>query len=85
MTKKPQFAANNKWSATVGTQTLDLGQPVYAIKGNMEYLNFKISRADLAKIAGGGGVKFKLGTAGFTFLPSHLAMFRNFLAVTDVR
>jgi hypothetical protein len=51
----------------------------------MEYLNFKISRANLAKIAGGTAVKIKLGSAEFTFTPSQLALFRNFLAVTDVR
>ena len=84
MTKKPRFTAGHKWSATVGTETLDLGDSVYAAKGIMEYLNFKISRADLAKIAGANAVRFKLGTAEFTFLPSHLALFRNFLAVTDM-
>jgi hypothetical protein len=87
MTKKPRFATDNKWTANVGKDTLDLGSPVYAAKGgsNMEYLNFKISRANLAKIAGGTAVKFKLGSAEFTFTPSQLALFRNFLAVTDVR
>ena len=36
------------------------------------------------KIAAAANVKFKLGTADLTFTPGHLALFRNFLAVSDV-
>jgi len=85
MTKKPRFATDNKWTAALAKGPLDLGAPVYAAKAgsNMEYLNFKISRSNLAAIAAENAVKFKLGSAGFTFTPSQIALFKNFLAVTD--
>ncbi len=87
MSKKPQFAGAHAWKATVGTETLDLGDSRYAPKpsDNMEYLNFKITRADLAKIAAGTNVKFKLGNADFTFTAAHLAIFKSLIAVTDIR
>ena len=87
MTKKPRFASDNKWTVSLAKGPLDLGAPVYAAKPatNMEYLNFKISRANLAAIAAEKAVKFKLGSAEFTFTPSQLALLRNFLAVTDAR
>jgi hypothetical protein len=84
MTKKPQFAATHKWSATIGSETLDLGDAQYAAKpgDNMEYLNFKISRADLAKIAAANG-KIKLGAADFQFTPEHLKLFSDILKLSD--
>jgi hypothetical protein len=85
MTKKPQFAANHKWTATVGTETLDLGDAQYAARAseNMEYLNFQISRENLKKIAAGTGVKIKLGAAEFTFTADHLKLFNNLLILSD--
>jgi hypothetical protein len=85
MTKKPRFASDNRWTAQQASGTLDLGSPSYAAKGgsNMEYLNFKVSRADLAKLTSGSG-KFSLGSAEFTFTPGQLSLIRNFLAVTDI-
>jgi hypothetical protein len=87
MTKKPRFAADNKWTVALAKGPLDIGAPVYAAKpaSSMEYLNFKISRANLADIATGNAVKFTLGSAEFTFTSSQLQLMRNFLAVTDVR
>jgi hypothetical protein len=87
MTKKPRFAADHRWTAGVGSETLNLGEAVYAAKAgsNMEYLNFKVSRSDLAKLTAQNGSKFKLASADFTFTPSQLTLIRNFLAVTDVR
>lgn len=85
LTKKPQFAAANNWTVTLAKETLDLGAARYSAKPGekMEYLNFKISRTDLAKIAAGTSVKFKLGTADFTFTPEHLTIFKNLLAISD--
>jgi hypothetical protein len=83
LTKKPQFAANSKWVVTLPNETLDLGDSRYSGKGQMEYLNFKIKRDDLAKIAAGRDVKFKLGTATFTFTPEQLQLFRNIIAISE--
>ena len=87
LSKKPRFATDNKWTATLAKGPLELGAPVYVPKpgANMEYLNFKISRGDLARIAAENAVKFTLGSAEFTFTNSQLQLIRNFLAVTDVR
>ena len=86
MTKKPRFAADNNWTVNLAKGPLNLGNAGYAAKpaSNMEYLNFKISRSDLAKITAENGVKFKLGPAEFTFTQSQLTLLKNFLTVTDV-
>jgi hypothetical protein len=86
LSKKPRFAGSNKWAVALGTGNLDLGDAQYAAKSgsNMEYLNFKVPRADLEMIAAGNGVKFKLGTADFTFTPVQLITLRNFLSISAV-
>ena len=86
LTKKPQFAAANNFTVTLAKETLDLGAARYAAKpgDKMEYLNFKISRTNLARIAAAGSnVKFKLGTNDFTFTPEHLTIFKNLLTISD--
>ena len=83
LTKKPQFAGTSKWIVNLPSGPLDLGESRYSGKGQMEYLNFKITRDDLAKIAAAGDVKFKLGTANFTFTPSQTQLFKNIIAVSD--
>ncbi|MEQ1922724.1 MAG: hypothetical protein ABL952_09465 [Pyrinomonadaceae bacterium] len=84
MIKKPVFAAAHGWKATIGTETLDLGDARYVAKSgdNMEYLNFKIKRDDLTKIAGSTG-KITLGTASFTLTPLHLTLLKNVIAISD--
>ncbi len=87
LAKKPVFAATHNWTVTLAKETLDLGEARYAVKNsekNVEYLNFKISPADLAKIAALADAKFKLGTFEFSFTPVQLATLRNFLAVSDI-
>jgi len=83
LTKKPRFAEANSW-VMLGGETLDLGSARYGAKPreDMEYLNFKVSREDLAKIAAGSNAKFRLGSAEFTFTPSQLTIFKDLLAVT---
>lgn len=85
-TKTPKFAAAHNWIVKLAKGPLDLGDARYAAKPgeNMEYLNYKISRSDLAKVAAETGVSFKLGTAEFTFTPAHLAIFKDLIAITDV-
>jgi hypothetical protein len=85
LTKKPKFAASHAWTATIGSETLDLGDARYVSKPkeNMEYLNFKISRANLEKIAQGKDVKLKLGDSELKFTPEHLRTFANLLKISD--
>jgi hypothetical protein len=86
LTKKPVFGGDHSWvTSLAGGDTVNLGEARYVSKrgDNMEYLNFKISRADLAKIAASAEPKFKLGAFDFTFTPAHLTIFKNLLAVTD--
>lgn len=80
LTKKPAFASAHGWT----TSELKLGEARYASKAaeNREYLNFKISRTDLAKIAASPDPKFKLGNADFTFTPAQIQLFKTFLAVS---
>jgi hypothetical protein len=85
LSKKPRFAAANHWTATVGGETLDLGDARYAARKeeNMEYLNFKISRANLEKIAAARDVKFKIGEAEMKFTPGQLQIFSNLLKISN--
>jgi hypothetical protein len=84
LTKHPRFATSNTWTATLGIDTLDLGDARYGGKPreDMEYLNFHVSRENLVKIAAETNVKFKLGEAQFTFTPAQLTLFKNLLAIT---
>ena len=63
LTKKPRFAENHNLLVTGESGRLDLGAARYAAKPreNMEYLNFEISREDLAKIAQDAAGRFSLG------------------------
>ena len=84
LTKRPRFATANTWTITLGRDTLDLGDARYGGKPaeDMEYLNFHLSRENLAKIAAGSNVKFHLGAAEFTFTAAQLTLFRDLLAIT---
>lgn len=85
LTKKPKFAASHAWTATVGNETLDLGDARYVSKPkeNMEYLNFKISRTNLEKIAKSSDAKFKLGDVELKFTAEHLRTFANLLKIIN--
>jgi hypothetical protein len=86
MSKKPRFATTGAWVVDLPSGPLSLGDYRYAAKPseNMEYLNFKIKRDDLAKIAASTlPVKFHLAGQNFTFIPEQLQLLRNFLAVSD--
>lgn len=85
LNKKPKFAASHAWTAIIGNETLDLGDARYVSKPkeNMEYLNFKISRQNLEKIAKASDVKFKIGDAELKFTPEHLKTFANLLKIME--
>jgi hypothetical protein len=86
MSKKPRFATSGAWLVDLPSGALNLGDYRYSAKPseNMEYLNFKIKRDDLAKIAASGSpVKFHLAGQSLTFTQDQLRLLRNFLAVSD--
>ena len=85
LNKKPRFAASHRWTVIIGGETLDLGEARYAArpKENMEFLNFKISRANLEKIARATDVKMKIGNAELKFTPEHLKTFNNLLKISN--
>ncbi len=83
LTKKPQFAANH--SLFITGAHLDLGAARYVsrLRDNMEYLNFDISRENLAKIARDSRGKFRLGEGEFTFTRDHLEAISDLLIISD--
>ena len=86
LSKKPRFATTGAWEVTLPSGSLALGDYRYSAKPseNMEYLNFKLKRDDLSKIAASTSpVKFRLAGQNFTFTQEQLQLLRNFLAVTD--
>jgi hypothetical protein len=85
LNKKPKFTESHAWTVTIGGETLDLGDARYVSKPkeNMEYLNFKISRANLEKIAKSSDAKFKIGNAELKFTPEHLRTFTNLLKISN--
>ena len=87
LTKTPRFGENHSLTVVTGDEMLVLGNARYVAKTrqDMEYLNFEISRTDLAKIAGQTDVRFKLGTAEFRFTPRQLKLFADLLAVSEIR
>ena len=87
LTKKPRFAENHHFAADLGGgKILDLGEARYSPKPreDMEYLNFEISRSDLASIAGADSVTFRLGSYAFTLTPAQQRVIRGLVRVGDV-
>jgi hypothetical protein len=80
--KKPLFAASHALKFTIDGEALDLGDARYVNK-DMEYLNFKLNREQLSKIAKGKDVKAKLGAIELKFTPAHIKMFADLLALSD--
>jgi hypothetical protein len=74
LTKKPRFADSHHLVVDIDGKQLDLGDARYAAKGNqnLEYLNFELTRADLAAIAAAGKVTFRIGSHDFTATDSQL-------------
>jgi hypothetical protein len=83
--KKPRFASLHSWTVMIGGETIDLGEARYAAhsKENKEFLNFKISREKLEKIAKAQEVKFKIGDAELKFSPEQMQILSNFLVVVN--
>ena len=86
LSKKPRFAENHSMSVMLREEVLVIGSARYIAKPReqMEYLNFEISRANLAKIATESDVRFKLGDRDFTFTKSQMKLLADLLVVTEV-
>jgi hypothetical protein len=86
MSKKPRFAEDHEFSVFAGQEVIVIGNGRYSAKAreNMEYLNYEISRDDLAKIAAGSNVRFSLGGHDFTFTRQHMKIFADLLILSDV-
>jgi hypothetical protein len=86
LSKKPRFATTGAWEVTLPSGALALGDYRYAAKPSekMEYLNFKLKRDDLAKIATSTSpARFHLAGHDFTFTSEQMQLLRNFLAISD--
>ena len=85
LTKKPRFGSNHSLTVVLRDEMLVIGSARYAgkPKQEMEYLNFDISRENLAKIAGQSDVRFMLGDQEFTFTKSQLKLLADLLVVTE--
>jgi hypothetical protein len=86
LTKKPRFAENHHLAVDIDGRSLDLGDARYAAKPNqnLEYLNFEISRADLAAIGASSKVTFHVGPHVFNATSSQIALIRSTAEVADV-
>lgn len=83
-TKKDKFRDAHALVFTIDNQVLDLGDARYGNKNEgIEYLNFKLTREQLAKIASGKNVQMKIGSADFTLTAEQIRMFSNLLALSD--
>ncbi len=86
MSKKPRFGVNHAMTVALRDEVLVIGSARYAAKPReqMEYLNFEVSRENLAKIAGQTDVRFQLGDEEFTFTKSQMKLLADLLVVTEV-
>jgi hypothetical protein len=83
-TKRAKFADAHSLTFTIDDQVLNLGEARYANKNQgIEYLNFKLSREQLAKLAKGKTARMKIGNAEYTLTAAHLKMFADFYALSD--
>ena len=86
MSKKPRFGENHAMTAALRDEMLVIGSARYTPKPSqqMEYLNFEISRENLAKIAAESKVRFHLGDEVFTFTDSQMRLLGDVLSVTEL-
>lgn len=82
--KKPKLADSHALKFMIDNENLDFGDARYADKNEgIEYLNFKITRDQLARLAKGKIVKMRIGNAEFTLSPEQIKMFANLFALSD--
>ncbi len=82
--KKPKFAERHDLQFVIDGATLDLGAARYVNKNDgIEYLNFKLNREQLGKLAKGGEISAKLGGAELTLPAEQKKLFANLFALSD--
>ncbi len=83
--KKPKFAESHNLTIFAPGETLDLGDARYVSRPTekTEYLNFKISRENLIKIAKANSAKLKIGNAEFQFTPEHIRAFAALVKISN--
>ncbi len=83
-TKRAKFADAHRLIFTVDDTPLDLGEGRYANKNEgIEYLNFKLSREQLSKLARGKNVSLKIGNADYSLSAENLKMLADLLALSE--
>lgn len=83
-TKKTKFAERHDLKFTIDGAILDLGAARYANKNEgIEYLNFKLNREQLGKLAKGKELSLKIGDAEFTLGAEQRKMFADLFALSD--
>lgn len=87
MSTKPRFSSKHSMTVVMPDEMLVIGSARYVPKPReqMEYLNFEISRENLARIAVQSEVRFMLGDEEFTFTRSQMKLLADLLSVTEVR
>lgn len=87
LTRKPRFASRHDMTAVLRDEMLVIGSARYVAKPReaMEYLNFAITRENLAKIAAENDVRFMLGDEEFTFTRSQMKLLADMLTITAVK
>ncbi|MCA1589905.1 MAG: hypothetical protein LC734_05835 [Acidobacteria bacterium] len=85
MSNRPAFTEASRLLIFAGGETIDLGTSRYAAKprSRMEYLNFELTRASLAKIAAQSNTRLRLGNHEFTFTREHLNLIANVLLISS--
>lgn len=86
LTKRPRFGDDHSLRAFFGGDSIDLGDARYVSKPseNMEYLNFQLSRANLARIAQTHDVKLQIGKFEFNLTPEQRIVIAEILHVSEV-
>ena len=85
LTKRPRFAANHNLFVFGSQTSLDLGTARYVsrLRDNMEYLNFEISRENIAKIVSQPDANVKLGEFEINFTREQIRNLSDLLTLSD--
>jgi len=85
LTKRPRFADVQSVTFNIDGEALIVDNIHYAAKAreNVEYINCKVSRNDLARISGGRDVKVRIGNGEFKFLPDQIRMLSDLLIISN--
>jgi len=85
LTKRPRFANIIDVTFSIDGERLLVDNIRYSARARdgVEYINCKLSRADMKRIAKGREVQVKIGENEFRFLPDQLRMLADVLTVSD--